>query len=1035
MRTQSLIKHLCRGGQLLTALLLIFFSVELSAQNVSTISGVVVDEFDEPMPGVAVFDPLDTGGGTLTSNDGRYSIIVSKSCKELEFSCMGYKTQRLSLDKSALVRLQPDALAIEETVVTGIYTRKADSFTGAVQSITADNLKRVGNSNVFESLKNIDPSLMILDNLAAGSDPNAMVSMQLRGASSFALEGTTNLKSNFVNDANMPLFILDGFETSVEKIQDMDMNRVQSITILKDASAKAIYGSKAGNGVIVIETKSLRSDETLITYNGSVGIETPDLTSYNLCNALEKLEVETREGYYTPTAMPDAEAHMHSTELYYSRLKKALEGESTYWLSKPLRTGISHQHSLSAELGTKALKAMATFKYSDTQGTMRGSYRQTISGDINIAYRYGKWTFRNIMSIASMNNEDSPYGSFDEVSRINPYCAPYDEFGSLIKILDKVDGVDVGNPLYNATLNTKFAESYLDFTDNMYVEYQMFKPLKLVGRFSISSKKTEMEDFYPAEHTKFISEDWDSREDLMIRKGSYEITNGNQTAFSGDISAQFNYSFAKSHDLFATGQFTITETKYDEVSHKAEGFPNSRMNSIIHARQYALDSSPTGYDGINRNIGLLLTAGYSYKDKYMLDATIRGSASSVFGTNNRWGTFWSAGLAWNLHKEDWMSQASWIQQLKIRGSLGSSGNQNYSTNRSLAVYKYYNDRYYDGFTGAALGNMENPNLGWEQKMDYNLGLDFRTSAITFTADFYIADTKDLVFNRTLLPSSGFNTVSDNLGVVRNKGFELSLSYRLFQRGASWMSVFGKVAYNDNRILEISDALEAYNKLQKQQAVDTGSLEPVVQYYNGMPMHSIWAVRSLGIDPVSGKEIFLDRNGDMTNTWSANDLVNCGSSDPKFNGNFGLSAEIKGIGVNLVCSWYGGGYMYNTTLLNKVENTYIGHNVDRRIFTDRWYQVGQVAQFRNGYYSSVQDPKSTSSTKATSRFVQKNNTLSVSSASIYYEFPYSVMKKMKMNRLRLSLYANDLYTFSSIRIERGTSYPYARSFSFSVTATF
>ena len=203
----------------------------------------------------------------------------------------------------------------------------------------------------------------------------------------------------------------------------------------------------------------------------------------------------------------------------------------------------------------------------------------------------------------------------------------------------------------------------------------------------------------------------------------------------------------------------------------------------------------------------------------------------------------------------------------------------------------------------------------------------------------------------------------------------------------------------------------------------------------MPMHSIWAVRSLGIDPVSGKEIFLDRNGDMTNIWSANDLVNCGSSDPKFNGNFGLSAEIKGIGVNLVCSWYGGGYMYNTTLLNKVENTYIGHNVDRRIFTDRWYQVGQVAQFRNGYYSSIQDPKSTSSTKATSRFVQKNNTLSVSSASIYYEFPYSVMKKMKMNRLRLSLYANDLYTFSSIRIERGTSYPYARSFSFSVTATF
>jgi hypothetical protein len=188
-----------------------------------------------------------------------------------------------------------------------------------------------------------------------------------------------------------------------------------------------------------------------------------------------------------------------------------------------------------------------------------------------------------------MSNEDSPFGSFSDVTLINPYCSPYDEYGSLLKILDNVNGVRVGNPLYNATLNTKFAESYLDFTDNIYIEYQMIKALKLVGRFSISSKKTEMEDFYPADHTKFLETGWEG-EDAMIRKGSYEMTNGNQTSYSGDISAQFNHSFSKSHDLFATAQFTISETKYDEVSHNAEGFPNSRMNSIIHARQYALDS-------------------------------------------------------------------------------------------------------------------------------------------------------------------------------------------------------------------------------------------------------------------------------------------------------------------------------------------------------------------------------------------------------------------------------------------------------------
>ena len=168
MNTTRFIKYLFRGGRHLLALFLILTGLELSAQSTSTVSGVVVDEYDEPLPGVAVYDPNETSGGTLTSSDGRYSIIVSKSCKEIEFSCMGYKTVRLTFDKAALVRLEPDALAIEETVVTGIYTRKADSFTGAVQSITADNLKRVGNSNVFESLKNIDPSLLVLDNHSAG---------------------------------------------------------------------------------------------------------------------------------------------------------------------------------------------------------------------------------------------------------------------------------------------------------------------------------------------------------------------------------------------------------------------------------------------------------------------------------------------------------------------------------------------------------------------------------------------------------------------------------------------------------------------------------------------------------------------------------------------------------------------------------------------------------------------------------------------------------------------------------------------------
>ena len=349
---------------------------------------------------------------------------------------------------------------------------------------------------------------MILDNLEAGSNPNAMASMQIRGASTLAAE-TSGLKSNFLAKANQPLFILDGFETTLEKVTDMDMNLIQSITILKDASAKAIYGSKGANGVIVIETKALTNDKTRVTYNGSLTIEAPDLTSYNLCNSLEKLDVEQREGYYNSS---DSFETIARQALYNERLKKAMEGQDTYWLSKPLRLGIGQKHSVSIELGSKELKALATFSYNDTQGAMKGSFREVVSGNVNLSYRRGGWTFRNIMGISSMNSAESPWGTFDEYAALNPYLTPYDEEGKLKKVLQMkkytYNGVStnlelVTNPMYNATIGTTDTSEYLAISDNFYAEYQFLKYLRMVARFGIDSQKTRTDEFKPGQHTDF----------------------------------------------------------------------------------------------------------------------------------------------------------------------------------------------------------------------------------------------------------------------------------------------------------------------------------------------------------------------------------------------------------------------------------------------------------------------------------------------------------------------------------------------------
>ena len=1003
----------------------------LQAQNTRQVKGTVYDETGEPFPGVIVMSRKHKLAAT-TDIDGKFILSGVPADAVLSVEIMSYKTQEIrvaDIKKDLKIYLEPDSQVLEESVVTGIFTRKKDSFTGSVQSMTSEDIKRVSNSNVVESLKNLDPSLLVLDNLEAGSNPNAMASMQIRGASTLAAE-TSNLKSNFLAKANQPLFILDGFETTLEKVTDMDMNRVQSITILKDASAKAIYGSKGANGVIVIETKALTNDKSRVTYNGSLSIEAPDLTSYNLCNSLEKLDVERREGYYQND---DSFETVARQALYNERLKKALEGQDTYWLSKPLRLGIGQKHSVSIELGSKELRALATFSYNDTQGAMKGSFRDVISGNVNVAYRRGGWTFRNIMGISHMNSSESPWGNFNEYAVLNPYLTPYDEEGNLKKVLQMKDytygGVStffglVMNPMYNATIGTTDTSQYLAISDNFYAEYQFLKFLRLVARFGIDSQKTRTDEFKPGQHTDF----YDTNE--ILRRGSYEQSNGSYTTYSGDVSAQLNHNIAGKHDLFATLDWSISQTNYEEIVNYTEGFPNSNMKSITFARQYATDMVPTGSDGLNRNLGALATAGYSYDNRYMADATIKGSASSVFGTKNHWGLFWSAGLAWNIHNERWMKdKVSWITQLKLRASLGSSGNQNYTSNVALPVYTYYSSAYYSGFTGAALNNMANPELGWEEKMDYNVGIDFRTRSLNVVLDAYIADTRNLVFSRTILPSTGFLSTNDNLGKVRNKGLEASVSWTFYRRGASYISLFSKTAINDNRVLEISDVLKSYNEQQQARAKETGMADPVIQYYDGMPLHSIWVVRSLGINSADGNEIFLDRNGNITTQWSPSNLYNAGSSDPLFNGNFGINGEVKGFGFSLTATFYGGGYLYNNTLLNKVENTTLENNVDRRVFSGRWAKAGDVAPFKaqSGIGGAV--------TKATSRFVQKNDVLNLSSATLYYEFPLRVISGLGLSRLRLSLYTNDIFTFSSIDIERGTSYPYARKFSFSVNASF
>ena len=1022
----------CKG---LLLFVMMLFSASIYAQQGSRIiSGTVVDENGEPLPGAHVMQKKinkdDSQAAVVVDVNGQFMITVPAATKELEVSYMGYDTKVVTLTKAKNyeISLRPSSELMEEVVVTGAFTRKANTYTGSVTTVKSDELLRVGNSNLLASLANIDPSFVKIDNLSAGSNPNAMPDFQMRGQTGFA-----DLKGEYESNPNQPLFILDGFETDLTKIMDLDMNMVASVTLLKDATAKAIYGSKAANGVIVVETKRPEAGRLKMTYNGSFNFEMPDLSSYDLCNSAEKLQAEKLAGIYTSD---NAVSQISLEKLYQTKLNEVLAGVNTDWTAQPTRMGVGQKHAIYMEGGDQYMLYGVDLSYNNIQGVMKGSDRTTFQGGVTLSYRIKNFMFRNKLSVTYNEANDSPYGNFGTYALMNPYSRLYDEKGHLVQSYEYESGGAVTtNPIWNSTINTVDLTKYTDITNNFYVEWNPLTNLKLTGRLGLTKKTTSIDDFKPASHTDFV---YYSGDDLY-KKGSYKKSEGDNFNINGDLGLSYSVQLKK-HLVFFNGQLNFSNYTYNTAVMKAEGFPNENMNHISFGVQY--DSStgkPTGTEGISRSIGGIASLNYSYDDRYLFDANYRLTGSSEFGANSRWGSFWSLGAGWNIHKESFLEDSEIINRLKVRASTGYTGSQGFSTYEAMATLKYYGNKSYNGYIGSYLVGLANPDLRWQKKLDNSVGVDFTffKNRLNGRFDYYTSLTKGMLTDITVPPSTGFYSYRENMGETENKGYEAYLNFRAFDHKASksYLNVFTSLARNKNKIKKISNTLKKFNddqdanKTQADNAANKANItSPSVRFEEGQSMTAIWAVPSLGIDPQNGKEIFVKKDGTVTYEWRAEDQVQCGDSQPEFTGNFGFNSEIKGFGLSATFSYRLGGQLYNQTLVDKVENASIYYNVDRRVFTDRWQKEGDVA-----LYKSIADK---SYTRPTSRFVEDNNTLTLSSVNVYYDFRHcKFMKNSFLERLKVSAYMNDVFVISSIKTERGTSYPFARTVSLAVQATF
>lgn len=1012
-------------------------------QDPIRIGGIVVNKQGEPIPGVSISikdwktTAPNVQSSTATDQNGHWSMLVPNESIVLVVRVIGYETREITVAKERRFKIELTEAVneLEGVVVTGLYTRKAESFTGSAITFSQEDLLTVGAQNVVQSLRNLDPAFQITENLMLGSDPNALPNIQLRGQS-----GLPDLQGEYSSNPNQPLFILDGFETTIQKVIDLDIYRVKSITLLKDAASKAIYGSRAANGVVVIETLRPEPGKLRFTYSMNTNVQLADLSSYNLTNAGEKLQAEVLAGIYSNATAGPGEYALK--EWYNQNLALVESGVNTDWLAKPLRNGIGQRHSIRAEGGDASMRYGVDLMYNDVKGAMKGSDRKSLSGALDLTYRTKKLSFNNILTIVDNNANNSPWGEFSTYAAMNPYLPYQDNDGNILKAINTiyqqqgagggVAGSLVFNPAYNATLSITDQSQYTDITNNFSAEYSIIPGLLARGRFTVTKQYNGADIFLPADHTLFTGSAYQG--DNINRRGRYTKSNGELNNFSGNLLLNYTRVFGK-HLVAANGGFDANSFSGFSNAYIVEGFPNDRMDFVSLAMQYMQNSRPTGTESTVRDASALFSTNYTYDDRFLFDFSYRGTQSSQFGRNARWGQFWSTGIGWNLHNEEFIRSLGVIDQLRLRATTGYTGSQNFNSSMSMATYNYYLENpYTTSGNGAFLIGLANPDLKWQRKQDNNFGLDLSVfSRLNFRLDYYISTTDGLITDITLPPSNGFSTFKANLGKAENRGFDARMDVRIFNDDAkrNFLNVFAMLSHNKNTLKEISNGLNEWNSRQDDSwngQSDTVSTAPRLRFVEGQSMNAIWAVPSLGIDPATGREVYVKRDGSVTYTWDAADQIVAGDALPKYYGNFGFNLQWSGWQLNASFRYQWGGSIYNQTLVDKVENANIYQNVDRRVLSDRWQQPGDISFFKDIADESI--------TRASTRFIEKNDLLSLAALDIRYDIdrlPY--IRRWGFSRVRAGVNISELLLASSVRVERGTTYPFAHNLQFSLQFMF
>lgn len=976
-----------KRGFLLFVSLAVMAIQSLFAQDFS-VKGTVFDgEMNEPLIGVTIMQE-GTNNGVITDIDGSYSIEIKGVAKAtLVYSYIGMQSQQHVVTPQTHkldITMKSDAQMVDEVVVVAYGVRKKGTIAGSVSTVKSEKMENVPAPSFDQALQGQSAGLTVISN---SGEPSKAAVFQIRG-------------TNSINSGTAPLFILDGVPISSADFNTLSPNDIESISVLKDASSTSIYGARAANGVVVITSKrGLSMDKAKVTLRAQYGFSQLARTNWELMNTPERIAFEKEIGI-------DAGQD-------YNLLSRT----DINWLDMVFNDRAPLQnYEISVNRATDRLNYYVSGGFYDQEGIAQSSEFRRYNLRANAEVKASSWLKigTNTMS-AYEETQQADDGSYTIVTPISasrfmlPYWNPYKKDGSLATIKDGSWAGTSENPILYMEQNPVKYKKY-KVLSTVYAEITPIENLTIRSQFGVDYTHT----------TAFMQ----SFPSLSVNNGLGTAARRSTDMLSLTATTTANYRFNIKDDH----QFNVmlgqegVDYRYEGFDVYSKGQTNDFLTNVsagTRASSWADTFSSYAY------LSFFLRGEYNYKDLYYADFSVRTDASSRFGKDHRWGTFWSLGFMWNAKQENFLKDIDWLTNAQVALSTGTSGNSeipNYDHLALVAGGPNYNDEA--GIYPAQSGNEE---LGWEQTWSNNVGvrLGFWNRA-NLNVEFYHKKTTNMLMS---VPESyavtGEGYRWKNVGAMVNRGVEITADGDIIRTKDFVWNVSANVSYNMNKLTELYNGVEEYVNST------TG-----VKFMVGHSVHEFFLNRYAGVNPANGDALWYDKDGNITNEYRESDKVMTGKTfDSPWMGGFGTTLSWKGFQLSAQFSWMAKRFvMNNDRFFEESNGLYTVYNQSRRLLYDRWKKPGDLTDIpRYGEVAQLDD-----------RFLENASFMRLKNLSLAYTLPQSLLKKSKFfTSARLYIQGQNLWTitgFNGLDPEVASNvyqaqYPATRQFTFGAELSF